>query len=207
MMYLLGGLLIGYLIILIACTVKHSKNKMTLKRGEKLAESRKEHRKKLKEDLHSELGYWFNRDDMEGVEDKILMLKYRHYFDTVEECINDLLIEMYDCGFVKTEELYTIAYGSDALTEDSVVFQTEGLGLDGENDATEDEAAEEGSKSELPPVSERAMNKIHAKWRTYVGDLLANVEIKSDDAIKLEIIEGLTSYGQTDLMTLLHSPE
>ena len=59
--------------------------------------------------------YWYNKYDMDS-EDEIDRLKAKHYFNDIKECIDDLIIEMYDCGFVHTEELYTIAYGKDALT-------------------------------------------------------------------------------------------
>ena len=69
--------------------------------------------------------YWYNKYDMDS-EDEIDRLKAKHYFNDIKECIDDLIIEMYDCGFVHTEELYTIAYGKDALTPDAPIFKVYG---------------------------------------------------------------------------------
>ena len=106
---------------------------------------------------------------------------------------------MYDCGLVRTEELYSIAYGQDALTPDSVVYRIS-------DDSGEDEANVHASLS-LPPVSDEAQRKIYEKWSGYVNELLETVDIETSDDNKKAIIDGLMTYGRKNLRTLLYSPE
>ncbi len=135
LIYIFGGLLLAAFLLLIAWSIHLSKNKMAGKRRLQMRIARKEHKQKIKEELPNGIGYWYNKEDMEEADD-LMKYKYRHYFDTVEECVNDMVVEMYDCGIVRTEELYSIAYGDDALTPDAIVFQANSL------DADEIEAAD-----------------------------------------------------------------
>ena len=115
----------------------------------------------------------------------------------LEECINDLVVEMYDCGLVRTEELYMIAYGIEALTPDSPVFHITGISSD------DDDAP----VTSLPPVSTDAQRKIYERWTSYVNALLQLVEIRTSEDNKKAIIDGLMTYGRKNLLTLLYSPE
>ncbi len=139
-------------------------------------------------------GYWFNKDDLREAEDAVAKLRYYHYFDTIDECIKDLIIEMYDCGLVRTEEIFTTAYGDDALTPDSMIFRT---------DFEEDEEMD----YELPPVSEDAQKKIYEKWTKYVESLFEIIEINTSDRNVATIKDALMVYGRKDISVLLHSPE
>lgn len=139
-------------------------------------------------------GYWVNKDDLRDAEDAVTKLRYYHYFDTIDECIKDLIIEMYDCGLVRTEEIFTTAYGDDALTSDSMIFRT---------DFEEDEEPE----YELPPVSEDAQKKIYEKWTKYVESLFDIIEINTSERNVATIKDALMVYGRKDISVLLHSPE
>lgn len=139
-------------------------------------------------------GYWVNKDDLRETEDAVAKLRYYHYFDTIDECIKDLIIEMYDCGLVRTEEIFTTAYGDDALTPDSMIFRT---------DFEEDEEPD----YDLPPVSEDAQRKIYAKWTKYVDALFEIIEINTTERNVATIKDALMVYGRKDISVLLHSPE
>jgi hypothetical protein len=105
---------------------------------------------------------------------------------------------MYDCGLVRTEELYATAYGREALTADAPIYKTTGI--------VEDEDYAEALKN-LPPVSEEATKIIYEKWTGYVKQLLDLVEIFASDNDIATIVDILMLYGKKDLTVLLHSPE
>lgn len=205
-----GVILFVALIFLIIWSVTVSKNNMTKQRHQKMAASRQKQKDSIEDDLSDSKGYWFNKDDMEGV-DEIMQLHYQHHFYDIESCVNDLIVEMYDCGLVKTEELYTIAYGRDALTPDALVFKTSGLTTDDDDDnnAKGNETKTEADTDDisLPPVSDEAQRKIYEKWNGYVAELLNKVEIKASEDDKNAIIDELMTYGRKNLSTLLYSPE
>lgn len=54
--------------------------------------------------------YWYNKQDVEDRPEGRPVESYYHYFDKAEDCLKDLIIEMYDCGLVRTEMLEAIAY-------------------------------------------------------------------------------------------------
>ncbi len=119
-----------------------------------------QHTKKHSDDLFetdaaSSMGYWYNKEDMADADD-IMKLRYQHHFNKLEDCIHDLIVEMYDCGQVRTEELYTIAYGQDSLTPDSVIFRIS----EGSDDNADDDVSD---ISALAPVSDDAQGKIYEK--------------------------------------------
>ena len=194
-----GVILLIAFILLIIWSVMISKSKMSKKRKNKLELSRLEQEESLKEDSSGSKGYWYNKEDMADA-DEIMKIKYQHHFNDIDECVNALIVEMYDCGLVKTEELYTTAYGLDALTPDALVFKTSGLSPDDTPDEDEDE-------SSLPPVDDDAQREIYEKWCSYVEELLKTVEINASDDDKNLIIDELRTYGRKNLLTLLYSPE
>ncbi len=198
-----GVILLIALILLIIWSIIVSKSKMSKKRKNKLELSRLEQKESLKEDASGSKGYWYNKEDMTDA-DEIMKIKYQHHFNDIDECVNSLIIEMYDCGLVKTEELYTTAYGLDALTPDALVFKTSGLSPDDASDENEDNSSEDSS---LPPVDDDAQKEIYDKWCSYVDELLKTVEIKASDDDKNMIIDELKTYGRKNLLTLLYSPE
>ena len=110
-----GILLLLTFIALIVWSVQVSKEKMANKRSRRTTAVKKKYEEALEGDTEADMGYWYNKEDMEDG-DAITRLRCEHHFNKLEECINDLVVEMYDCGLVRTEELYMIAYGIEALT-------------------------------------------------------------------------------------------
>lgn len=50
------------------------------------------------------------------------MESYYHYFEKAEDCLKDLIIEMYDCGLVRTEMLEAIAYSGGMVGSEAKNF-------------------------------------------------------------------------------------
>ena len=191
-----GILLLLAFIALIVWSVQVSKEKMANKRSRRTTAVKKKYEEALEGDTEADMGYWYNKEDMEDG-DAITRLRCEHHFNKLEECINDLVVEMYDCGLVRTEELYMIAYGIEALRPDSPVFHITGVSSD------DDDAP----VTSLPPVSTDAQRKIYERWTSYVNALLQLVEIRTSEDNKKAIIDGLMTYGRKNLLTLLYSPE
>lgn len=190
--------LIILFILLVIWSLRLFHEKINKRRERSLVYSRESRRQDLKDENSTDMGYWYNKEDVEGV-DPDDQIRYQHYFDTISECVTELIAEMYDCGLVKTEEIYSIAYGSDSVTEDSVIFRTIGLDDDDLEDIMDDSEA-------LPAISEEAALEIYEKWSVYVEKLLDIVEIFASDEDIQEIIDSLKDYGKNDLSVLLHSP-
>ena len=140
---MLFGVLLGvFLLALIVITVVYVRRKLADKREEALRDLDLMQEEAIREEQSQSKGYWINRDDIED-ENQAHLLRYYHYFDNIDECIHDLIVEMYDCGFVRTEEIFVAAYGEEALTPDSFIYMT-----DADCDL-------EKAKAALPPVSEK----------------------------------------------------
>lgn len=191
-----GILLLLAFIALIAWSIQASKKNMATRRTRRTTAAKKKCEESLESDTDADMGYWYNKEDMEDG-DAITRLRCEHHFNKLDECINDLIVEMYDCGLVRTEELYMIAYGVDSLTPDSPVFHISGISPDDDDDPV----------TSLPPVSVDAQRKIYDRWTSYVNALLQLVEIKTSEDNKKAIIDGLMTYGRKNLLTLLYSPE
>lgn len=148
----------------------------------------------IQEEQIESKGYWLNKDDMDE-EDQTYRLRYYHYFDNIDECIHDLIVEMYDCGFVRTEDIFVAAYGEDALKPDSFIYMTD------------DDPDFEKAKAALPPVSEKNQKIIYDLWVSYVEGLLDRVEIHTTPANQDIIKDALMVYGRKKIGILLRSPE
>lgn len=122
---MLFGVLLGvFLLALIVMTVVYVRRKLADKREEALRDLDLMQEEAIREEQSQSKGYWINRDDIED-ENQAHLLRYYHYFDNIDECIHDLIVEMYDCGFVRTEEIFVAAYGEEALTPDSFIYMTD----------------------------------------------------------------------------------
>lgn len=191
-------ILVLIFIFLLICTIKVAQKSMDRKRKRITNTSRQRQQDHLAEKINTGMGYWFNKQDMIDA-DELEKLRYQHHFDDWKDCVQDLIIEMYDCGLVRTEELYSIAYGSKALTPDSLIFRTSGL--------DDEDSESDNPATNLPPVSEAAQRKIYDKWTGYVEQLLEIVEIEASEEVRGSIVDELMTYGRKDLSILLYSPE
>ena len=132
--------------------------------------------------------YWYNKEDAAERPARRPIEAYYHHFNVADDCIEDLLIEMYDCALVRTEEIRYIAYGIEPRT----LFMKEIMsGTVSLNDHKKKEP------TELDLV------RIYEKWCGYVDHLLDKVEIHADEYTIQEIRKQLCAYGRNDVDTLL----
>ena len=138
---------------------------------------------------------WYNNQDIEALTKKEDMYYHCHYFDDPTEAVLPLIIEMYDCAFVRTEEIQKIAYG----------INYKSMGLREILTAREDVSFDRSKITKEP--SEQDMLQIRAKWVDYVDNFLQIIVIKAPDHMQDYIREQLYAYGENDVDTLLFCPE
>lgn len=89
--------------------------------------------------------YWYNKREIEACEEGEDVQRYYNFFKSVEDGVRGLLMEMYDCGIVRTDELEQISYGKDRFQDMDLSFLAE---LENEpaeemnEEASEEETAE-----------------------------------------------------------------
>ncbi len=121
----LGALLFVSFIYLIIWTVKFFGFSMNLRR---LRRSKRAQKKKETIKLRTigcSKNYWYNKQDVEDRPEGRPVESYYHYFDQAKDCLKDLIIEMYDCGLVRTEMLEAIAYSGGMVGKEAKSFVQE----------------------------------------------------------------------------------
>ncbi|MBO5260813.1 MAG: hypothetical protein J6A82_00970 [Coprococcus sp.] len=192
---LILGIVLGiFLLALIVLTVVYIRRRISSRKEAYLLDPTLLSDNNAPDNEDENKGYWINKDDIADVE-PARRLRYYHYFDNIDQCIHELIVEMYDCGFVRTEEIYKAAYGEDALTPDSIIYMT-----DADCDL-------EKAKAALLPVPEENQRIIYKLWGTYVNELLSTVELHTTEANKGIIKDALLVYGRKKIGILLRSPE
>lgn len=133
--------------------------------------------------------YWYNKEDVAERPARRPVETYYHHFNIAEDCIEDLLVEMYDCALVRTEEIRYIAYGIEPRTLSMKEIMSGNVSLD-------------AHKKKEP--TEQDMVRIYEKWCGYVDRLLdKTVEIHADEYTIEAIRKQLCAYGRNDVDTLL----
>ena len=138
---------------------------------------------------------WYNNQDIEELNKKEDIYYHCHYFNDPREAVLPLVIEMYDCAFVRTEEIQKIAYG--------IKYQSMGLR---EILTAKENISFNRSKVEKDPT-EQDLRKIREKWCDYVDNFLQIIEIQAPDDIQDYIKDQLYAYGEHDVDTLLFCPD
>ena len=138
--------------------------------------------------------FWYNQQDVEGLERKEDMYFKSHYFNEADEVILDLITEMYDCGFVRTEELQRIAYGITfkSLGMKEILRSNESLGFN------KDSATKEPTEADKQEAYE--------KWCKYVDSFMEIIVINAPDEVRDYIIDKMYDYGHRDIEDLMYSP-
>lgn len=134
--------------------------------------------------------YWYNKLDVAEKPSYKTKEMYYHYFNLPKDCIEDLLIEMYDCALVRTEELKYIAYGIKPVAVSMKEILTSG----NRNYMTQQKIKE--------PTTQDLV-KIYEKWCGYVDKLFEKVEIHADEFTFNEIRRLLYEFGRSDVDILI----
>ena len=139
--------------------------------------------------------FWYNSQDIEDLKKKEDMYFHCHYFEEAEEVIGKLIVEMYDCGFVRTEEIQKIAFGVEfhSMNLQEILRSKENVSFDA--DSVTKEPTEEDEKL------------IYEKWCGYVDNFMNIIVIQAPDEVKEQILDALYEYGHNDADVLIYSPE
>lgn len=122
-----------YMVIWSLRLISHTNRKEKMNRIQELRE--KQNNKKEKNEKPSDKNtpepetmmedtrdYWVNVEELRQAVNERERSRCYHYFDRVEECVRGLLLEIYDCGLVRVDELEKIAYGEDHLKNVDLSF-------------------------------------------------------------------------------------
>ena len=138
--------------------------------------------------------FWYNQQDVEGLARKEDLYFKSHYFNHPEEVILDLITEMYDCGFVRTEELQRIAYGITfkSLGMKEILHSDESLGFNKESATKEPTEADK--------------QEAYEKWCKYVNNFMEIIVINAPQEVTNYILQKMYDYGNRDIEELMYSP-
>ena len=138
--------------------------------------------------------FWYNKQDVEGLARKEDMYFKCHYFNDADDIVLDLITEMYDCGFVRTEELQRIAYG--------ITFKS--LGMKEILHSDEDFRFNKNEATKEPTAMDK--QEAYEKWCGYVNNFMSIAVINAPDDVKEYIVQKMYDYGNRDIEDLMYSP-
>ncbi|MBO4863162.1 MAG: hypothetical protein J5517_02240 [Eubacterium sp.] len=138
--------------------------------------------------------YWYNKQDVEGLARKEDIYFKSHYFEDPDDPILDLITEMYDCGYVRTEQLQRIAYG--------ITFKS--LGMKEILQSEEKIGFSKEAATKEPTESDK--EEIYKKWCEYVDSFKDIIVIESTNEIEDYIYKKMYAYGHKDVEDLMNSP-
>lgn len=149
--YIIFGLLVIFLIYMTIWTVKlhfFGKRQKKVKRIQELRAKGNEIKKRT---IDCTKDYWYNLREVEDCKEGEDFEKYYHYFIGVDQGVHELLLEMYDCGIVRTDELEEIAYGKNHFRNVDLSFLEE-LEREMQADEQEEESTEEPAEEPIIQV-------------------------------------------------------
>ncbi|MBQ8413375.1 MAG: hypothetical protein IJX12_07220, partial [Lachnospiraceae bacterium] len=111
--------------------------------------------------------YWFNKADVAEKPSYKTEDMYYHHFNIAKDCIEDLIMEMYDCALVRTEEIKYIAYG----IEPRAVSMKEILTSGNRNYV---------AQTRIKEPTTQDLVKIYETWCGYVDKLFDKIHIHAD---------------------------
>lgn len=123
--YIILGLLAIFFIYLVIWSFNlHFHNKRQ-KKVQRIKELRAKGNEIKKRTIDCTKDYWYNLREVEDCKKDEDFEKYYHYFIGVDQGVQELLMEMYDCGIVRTDELEELAYGKNHLRNVDLSFLEE----------------------------------------------------------------------------------
>lgn len=120
--YIVIGILVILFIYMVVWSLKLYFYDKRQKKVKRIQELRAKGNESKQEPVDETKDYWYNLREVNAVDQAGEAEKYYNYFDSVEEGVKGLLLEMYDCGVVRTDELAKVAYGKDPLQNSDLSF-------------------------------------------------------------------------------------
>ncbi len=206
------------LIYLIIWTVRFIINSKKKQDAETDVEAKAKQRSMKHRTIACSKNYWYNQREVEDCPPEQPVEQLYHYFDSEQECIKALILEMYDCALVRSEELARIARGGDEPEEKPGKIIIDPYAVDAEYDEFEydfDQAVEELMETDEEELAEEAKQaddaelraEIYDCWAKYVMQLYDMIRLNCNEEMKIRIRSKIMSYGHKDVKILMHSPE
>ncbi|MGN0154022.1 MAG: hypothetical protein ACI4A3_06195 [Lachnospiraceae bacterium] len=147
--YIVFAILAVFFVYMIIWTLKlHFFNKRQ-KKVKRIRELRAKGNEIKKRTIDCTKDYWYNLREVEDCKEGEDVEKYYHYFIGVDQGVHELLLEMYDCGIVRTDELEEIAYGKNRFRNVDLSFleELEREMMEEESDSSTDSETDTGETS------------------------------------------------------------
>lgn len=167
--YIVYGLLIVFFVYLVIWSIRlyqYNKRQEKVKRIKELRAKGNEIKKRT---IDCTKDYWYNLREVEDCKEGEDFEKYYHYFIGVDQGVKELLLEMYDCGIVRTDELEEIAYGKNHFRNVDLSFLEEL-----EREMMQEEEEEENEEEELEAADEK--EKVLEKQQDLLDDGIIQVD-------------------------------
>lgn len=209
--YIIIGILAIFFIYMVVWSVKfyfHTKRQKKVKRIQELRAKGKEEPKPIDDTKD----YWYNKREIEACKEGEDVQRYYNFFTGVEEGVRGLLLEMYDCGIVRTDELEQVSYGKSSVKDVDLSFLKE---LDDAADETDEEESntEEDGMAAISKQEEVTELDDVIQVEGMMGGFLkpsqpdivtAAKELKSDDP-GITDIHGTLSEGVENIIAAVES--
>lgn len=195
--YIVFGLLALFFIYMIVWTFKlHSFNKRQ-KKVKRLKELRAKGNEIKKRTIDCTKDYWYNLREVEDCKEGEDFEKYYHYFIGVDQGVQELLVEMYDCGIVRTDELEEIAYGKNRFKNADLSFLEE-LEREMEEEEPEETEEEEVTAEETEELEEE---EVKAEETADTDDLPEDLEDVIQVGGGLNVLGGFLGKKNVDIVS------
>lgn len=211
-------ILLVILVYMILWTAKFIRFSLDKKRNKKKVAVREKQKSIRQRTIACAKNYWYNIREVEDCPEDTPVERLYHYFETEQECIKALILEMYDCAIVRTEELERIVYGDEPPVSAMPTTMFDPYAVDDEYDEFDydfDEAVEELMQQDDEEVAASAeaaddadvRAEVYDCWTSYVMQLYDMVSVNCNEEMKSHIRNKIMMYGHKDVEILMHSPE
>ncbi len=172
--YIVIAIIVLFFLYMMIWTLKFYSHTKRQKKVKRIQELRAKNSEIKSQPNDANMDYWYNKREVLSTTEEEKG-RYYHYFTGVDECVKELLIEMYDCGIVRTDELTQISYGKNRFENMDLSFLEE---LENELFEKDDENSDKPETTSSETQSSKT-------------DELKNATISSSGDVIIEV-EGMT---------------
>lgn len=190
--YIIYGLLVIYLIYLLIWSFRLYFYNKRQKKVKRIQELRAKGNVIKKRTIDCTKDYWYNLREVEDCKEGEDFEKYYHYFIGVDQGVQELLLEMYDCGIVRTDELEEIAYGKNHFRNVDLSFLEE---LEREMLQEETDGGEEESDIDIMEINQEKADSLHS-----LDDEEYETEMIDNDIIQVDGIMSGFFGGESEVV-------
>lgn len=193
--YIILAILVIFLIYMIVWSVQLRIFNKRAKKVKRIKELRAKGNEIKKRTIDCTKDYWYNLREVEDCDQDEDFEKYYHYFIGVDQGVHDLLLEMYDCGIVRTDEIEEIAYGKNHYKDVDLSFLEEfenELKEEGKIEHTSAETMEHIGKVKKEALDKQLKDKAGSEADSNAGSYDSDDGSIDDDVIQVQ--GGLTDF-------------